>query len=564
MPMDDVEKKTLPRRSMVVFIAATTGQGEVPDSMKSFWRFLLRKSLAAGVLSNMKCAVFGLGDSSYVKFNSAAKMLAKRLKTLGASSVVEMGLGDEMHPRGIDGAFLPWVKGLFERLDTLFPMPEGKEIDPIDQLPPPKYQVEEVTGVEATGVGANPFLTRLSATEGIAPSPLHPFRATIVANQLLTPEGHEREVRHFSFNTANSGMQYAPGDILCIMPVNLDETVDNFFLHSGLNPKMIVKIRNSNAKLSSAAEMFGDSISLRDLAKYFLDLNGMPRRGYFEMMAKFSKTEMERDRCLLFASPEGEEDYEAYARRERRAYWETLQDLPASVPSLQYLIEMIPVMKPREYSISSAPSVHGDEIHITVASVQYVTRTKRERYGTATTWLSSLSPGDSVPVWVKKGSLNLAKAMSSPIVIVSPGTGLAPFRSFLLERREKIARGEAEKAPAMLFFGCRWEKVDYLYRDELEGLLEDGTLSGLSVAFSRDNPDGKKEYVQDKIKEVKSDVAQTLLQDGSFFALAGSSGRMPRDVRAAVEEAVDESGREGKAFIADLIRHNRYLLETWS
>ena len=213
----------LPAEGMVVFVASTTGEGAVPDNMRSFWSFLLRKDLPAGSLGALRHACFGLGDSSYPKFNFAAKRLHRRLAQLGSDALLELGLADDQDDLGIDHALGPWLHSLVARVMQLRPMPAGEAAIPRDQGLPPRYL--PLSGAAAAAAAA----AAADDQQQREPGPQRPFEARVLANvSLCAAEGRaSRDVRHIELDLAGSGLAYAPGDALAVMPRNpLAETLE--------------------------------------------------------------------------------------------------------------------------------------------------------------------------------------------------------------------------------------------------------------------------------------------------------------------------------------------------
>jgi sulfite reductase alpha subunit-like flavoprotein len=206
--MNEYPIQNLISEQYIVIVAATTGQGDEPDSMKTFWRFLLRKSLPPTSLSGVAgVAVFGLGDSSYAKFNYAAIKLHKRLGQLGARFVVGLGLADDQHPLGADGALEPWLDALWTNLLARIPLPLGQEIVPATVRAPPRFVVTAAAAEEH------------AVDEGLIKQPNAPLGAvvaTMVQNRRITAETHFQDVRHITFDTGPE-LQHSPGDVLCVL-----------------------------------------------------------------------------------------------------------------------------------------------------------------------------------------------------------------------------------------------------------------------------------------------------------------------------------------------------------
>lgn len=280
---------------------------------------------------------------------------------------------------------------------------------------------------------------------------------------------------------------------------------------------------------------------------------------------------------LEIAGAEGADLYCDRIQREKLSIVETLRDMfPAVRPTLEHLLDMIPFLRPRPFSIASSLLANPGRIHLCVAIVHYTTRFKRVRGGVCSGWLSSLKAGDMVPVRVRRGLLPPPKEVSAPVLLIGPGTGIAPMRAIWQERQAVQQRSEAAGAttevvgPTTVFFGCRHKKQDFLYGDELEALSAQQEQSGVAslaavyCAFSRDQ--SKKVYVQDMLRQHQDEVWQILYNGGSVY-VAGNA-KMPKGVHKALCEvimnATGESLQTAVKVLAKMERQGKYCVEAWS
>lgn len=309
--------------------------------------------------------------------------------------------------------------------------------------------------------------------------------------------------------------------------------------------------------------------------KTFVELNmdvasASPRRYFFEVMSFFASAEHEKERLQYFASPEGRDELYQYNQKERRTVLEILEDFPSVQMPLEWLVQLVPPLKTRAFSISSCHSAHPNQLHLTINLVTWTTPYKRKRLGLCSSWLASLDPQQNVLIaaWFKKGSLP-PPPPSLPLILIGPGTGCAPFRGFVEERA--LQNESDPTAPMILFFGCRNKDNDFLYRDfwmkhsQNGGVLSEDKGGGFYAAFSRDQP--QKVYVQHKIREQSSKIWSLLRQGGSVY-IAGSSNKMPSDVLSAFEDIVSAETGVSKEFASRWIRAlekaGKYYVEAWS
>ncbi|NXX44974.1 NDOR1 oxidoreductase, partial [Tricholaema leucomelas] len=511
--LDSCDVANLIHEPLVVFVCATTGQGDPPDNMKLFWRFLFRKSLAPSSLCQLDYAVLGLGDSSYPKFNFVAKKLHKRLLQLGGNPLLPVALGDDQHDLGPDAVIDPWLLALWDRILALYPLPHGLEIISPDVRLPPKYILHFLPEDSPTPEGG----LQLPAAPRAVPSQQCPFGARLVANQRVTAEAHFQDVRLMELDVSGSGVRYSAGDVVMIQPQNCPEDVQQFCQLLRLDPDRLFVLEPTEPGTALPA-LLPQPCSVRHLVTHYLDICCVPRRSFFHLLACCSPSPLEREKLQELSSAQGQEELYSYCNRPRRTTLEVLWDFPHTASAIppEYLLELIPCIRPRAFSIASSMLAHPDRIQILVAVVRYKTRLSKPRRGLCSTWLASLSPeqGDvRVPLWVKKGGMQFPADPDTPVIMIGPGTGVAPFRAAIQERVAQGKRGES-----YLFFGCRHRSGDFYCQAEWEELVAKGFLT-LFTAFSRDQEE--KVYVQHRIQEQGKLLWELLSSRSAHLYLAG-------------------------------------------
>ncbi|KAI3983682.1 hypothetical protein MKX01_001086 [Papaver californicum] len=582
--MDNFDAHCLPYEDTVVFIVSTTGQGDIPDSMKVFWRFLLQAKLGNQWLQGVKCAVFGLGDSGYQKYNFAAKKLDKRLTDLGAKQIIERGLGDDQHPSGYEGAFDPWLASLWSALHQINPTILPRSIGFIDpamaMLDRPKFHIIYHEHDKIESLYSYNSEKQIMRARSMSPGKLFhnenrpPCFLQMIKNQQLTNVGSGKDVRHFEFEAVSSTIKYQAGDVLEILPGQDPVVVDAFIHRCNLNPEIFIMVQaidSEKGALDSATNSQSGPVKLKTFVELTMDVaSASPRRYFFEVMSLFATAEHEKERLQYFASTEGRDDLYRYNQKERRTVLEVLDDFPSVQMPFEWLVQLVPPLKTRAFSISSSPLAHADQVHLTVSVVSWKTPYKRLRSGLCSAWLAGIDPkeGVNIPVWFNRSSLP-PPPLSLPLILIGPGTGCAPFRAFIAER---AAQSISEStAPILFFFGCRNEENDFLYKDmwlshtKSGGILSEENGGGFFVAFSRDQP--KKIYVQHKMKEESKRVWK-LLMGGAAVYVAGSSTKMPADIFSCMVEIIKrESGVPEESAIRQLRmldKAGRYNVEAWS
>lgn len=407
-------------------------------------------------------------------------------------------------------------------------MKEGEKIIPDDQLEEPRFKIIlEEKGEEKED-----------------------FNSFIKEIKRITPEDHWQDVRHISFDISNLNMKYEAGDVLGIKPENSKE----------LSLKMIERLELNPYQFISIPALKLSNISILELFQKHLDFQGTPKKRFFEIVYHFAKNGLQREKLEIF-SKESEELYR-YSIKEKRTYLEVFNEFPSIQVPFEYIFELIPLMQPRYFSISSSQLMTPNEIHITVAIVEYKTPYKRVKRGLCTNWFSQMKGNEKVKIFIRKGSIKLPENPSIPIIMIGPGTGVAPFKAFSLERLyhskfQKVGR-------TILFFGNRNEKKDYFYSNEFKE-LELKYSFHIITAFSRDQD--KKIYVQDKIYQNSSLIIEVLENNGYIY-VAGNSKQMPRDVRETILKIITERTKltleEATKYLTKMEMEKRYQCETWS
>ncbi|XP_043951966.1 NADPH-dependent diflavin oxidoreductase 1 isoform X1 [Gambusia affinis] len=582
LPLDGYNVADLISESLVVFVCSTTGQGDPPDNMKNFWRFLFRKSLPAGSLSCLDCAVLGLGDSSYPKFNFVAKKLQKRLVQLGAAMLVPVGLADDQHDLGPDAVIDPWLQSFWEKVLVLYPV--LSEVEPLrdDELLPPSYTIhflDEKTDQNQERNGTDP--------DRPVPSESSPFPARMLSNRRVTDPTHFQDVRLLDFDISGSNIQFSAGDVVLIRPQNSEDDVQRFCQLLRLDPDSRFRLTpNGDAPVPARLPQ---PCSVRHLVERYLDVAAVPRRSFFELLAAVATSDLERDKLLEFCSPAGRDQLQAYCDRPRRTALEVLADFPLTTAELEpdRLLDLIPEIQPRSFSIASSLKVLPGRLQVLLAVVRYRTKLHRPRIGLCSNWLASLDPEQGevlVPLWVKRGGLRFPPDRDTPVVLVGPGTGVAPFRAALQER---LSEG---KSANVLFFGCRSETKDFYFRSEWAAMMAAGKLQ-LFTAFSRDQVRTRPEqtgsgsdpvrcvlscvcvqeekvYVQHRVRERAALLWDLMNNKHGCFYIAGNAKQMPAAVCDALQFAFQQEGgvsaQEAEQMLVAMEKTGRLQSETWS
>lgn len=566
-------EERLTNEKLLVICMATYGDGEPTDNAADFYNWLVKdaEAVKSGTkepyLQAVKYAVFGLGNKQYEHFNKIGKQVHKLLGHLGAEAILRCGEGDD--DASIDDDFEKWCSELHATLDSLPDLVGARQDQGVGQLQANSVAAYEVTvAPPGSGVSAAPF----ALGSGIEAH--HPFMARVaLVRELHGPES-ERSCVHVEIEVSGSEITYAHGDHLAIYAQNPPEVVNELAEMLGTAPDAVITLRKPNSStsaISSLAEPPGNgALTLRDMLAYFADVYTSPKREALLALAAAASDPVQAARLALMASPspEGKEQYTAYIGKQRRSLLEVLRDYPSARPPIgTFFAAVAPRLQPRFYSISSSPALHPTSLHVTCAVVKERMPTGRMHDGVASSWLQrciGAAGPVQVPVYLRRSHFKLPKDSATPIIMVGPGTGLAPFRGFLQERAAMHQSGTS-LGPAVLFFGCRNRSHDYIYRSELEAWLQQGVLTDLDVAFSRDGP--SKDYVQHHIERRASELWTLLSDKGAHLYVCGDAKAMAKDVHRALLALVQAgkgcSGTQAEGWVKELQDAGRYQRDVW-
>ena len=544
--MDDYAGK-LPQDGALVIICASYN-GAPPDNATKFVAWL-DKSAPPDAAKNVRFTVFGCGNREWAAtYQSVPRHIDERLVALGGARVFERGEGDARDD--LDGQYESWFTKLGPVAAQAFGIETGFDRDTTTE---PLYAVETV----ATAA-ANPVVAAANAREMVV----------LGIRELQTRNGgasSERSTKHIDI-ALSAGTTYRVGDHLSVVPRNDPALVAAIARRFGLTAETTVRLAANAGRRAQLP--VGEPITVGTLLGHYLEVQGVATRKAIAVMATHTRCPMTQPKLQALAADDeaGAAKYRAEVLAKRKSIYDLLEEhLACELPFPAYL-EALSLLTPRYYSISSSPAGDASRCSITVGVVDEPARSGRGRFrGTCSTWLAGRAPGDAIFASVRetKAGFRLPDNDSVPIIMIGPGTGLAPFRGFFQERAARKAAG-AILGPAMLFFGCRRPDHDFLYGDELQRFETDG-IAQLRVAFSRG--DGPKTYVQDLVR-ADSDAVWRLIERGAVIYVCGDGGKMEPDVkRALVELHAQKTGGSAVAsqmWIEEMGRAGRYVLDVWS
>ena len=502
----DYKFKQINQEKVLVIVASTQGEGEPAEEAVALYKYLYSKK--APNLSGTSYAVFALGDSSYEKYCQAGKDFDSQLALLGASS-------------------------LFERIDA-----------DVEYQTVANEWVENLTDVLKSRVPAQSNSQLISAQSGsvneIHSSPYSktaPLSASLLNNQKITGRGSDKDVRHIEIDLGDSGLRYQPGDALGVWFDNDPALVDELVALLWLNGDEDVFIGQQRH-------------SLRDALTYQLELT----QNTHLIVEKYAQ--LSKDETLLALIS----DKPAILHYAQTTPIVDMVRQAAAQPSAQAFIELLRPLTPRLYSISSSQAEAEDEVHVTVGVVRYEVD-GRVRTGGASGFLADrLNESDELRVFIEHNdNFRLPSDSSKPIIMIGPGTGIAPFRAFLQQRDNDGATGKN-----WLFFGNPHFVDDFLYQVEWQRYVKDGLLTHISMAWSRDQ--AEKIYVQDKLREQGSEV-WNWIAEGAHIYVCGDANRMAKDVEQALLSIISQYGNmdneQADEYLSELRIMRRYQRDVY-
>jgi sulfite reductase (NADPH) flavoprotein alpha-component len=370
-----------------------------------------------------------------------------------------------------------------------------------------------------------------------APTKDNPYASELLVNRLMT-EGSDKETRHFELSLKDSGLEYLPGDSLGVVPTNCEEVVSDLLHAVGMTGEETITLGEESIVLKEALM---NRLACTVLSKIQI-----------KKFNEFAQSDKLND-LLQIANKDSLVDY-----MWGRELIDLFLEFPQTGMSAQDFVGLLRPMPPRLYSIASSLSAHSEEVHLTVAVVRYEGN-GRKRKGVCSSYLAE-RVGQHIPCYLHPNkNFKLPEDSSTPIIMVGPGTGIAPFRAFIEERKSTGATGKN-----WLFFGDRSQKKDYLYGDEWDSYQKDGILNELDLAWSRDQ--AEKVYVQHKMLE-KCSQLWSWLNDGAVFYVCGDASRMAKDVDQALRTIAQEEGsmseEDAGAWVKGLQKERRYLKDVY-
>ncbi|XP_036166229.1 methionine synthase reductase isoform X3 [Myotis myotis] len=613
----DLKTETAP----LVVVVSTTGTGDPPDTARKFVKKIQDKTLPGDFFAHLRYGLLGLGDSEYTYFCNGGKVIDKRLQELGARHFYDTGHADDCV--GLELVVEPWIDGLWAALTKHFVSSKGIEemsvalttastvsqkMDPVKpELIHIESQVEllrlddsgrkDSEVLEQNAVNRDQSSALIAELESSLTRSIPPLSQASLNIPALPPE--YLQVHLHESPGQKTDFSYQPGDAFNLICPNSDSEVQSLLQRLQLTDQrehlVLLKIKADTKKKGAALpQHIPERCSLQFILTWCLEIRAVPKKAFLRALVDCTSDGAEKRRLQELCSRQGAADYNRFVRDACANLLDLLLAFPSCQPPLSLLLEHLPKLQPRPYSCASSSLSHPGKLHFVFNIVEFLSNTTPVvlRRGVCTGWLATLvesvlqpnrhashaDGGKAVAPQISisprtANSFHLPNDPSVPIIMVGPGTGVAPFIGFLQHREKLQEQHPDEHYGAMwLFFGCRHQERDYLFREELRHFHKHGILTHLKVSFSRDSPAREEQapvkYVQDNIQLHSKQLARLLLHENGYIYVCGDAKNMARDVNDTLVEIISKEVGVDKLdamkTLATLKEEKRYLQDIWS
>ncbi|PFX23368.1 NADPH--cytochrome P450 reductase [Stylophora pistillata] len=545
--MEELARMGEIENSMAIFVVATYGEGDPTDNAQEFYEWLQNDR------DDLDCLSYAGPKMLY--FANFNKQILSGLEE-------DFVRWREAFWPAVLSKYNIDVREIKRRLSSCIDRQFRLEV--LKDLPEDKIYTGEMNKLKSYITQRPPFDAK------------NPFMAKVLVNRELHKAG-ERSCMHIELDITGSKIKYDAGDHVAVYPMNDPELVEKLGSLLNVDLDTVISLNNTDED-SPKKHPFPCPTTYRTALLHYVDIASVVKTHVLRELAEYAKDFEHKEFLtnITDTTEEAKKQYQDWVLTPHRHVVAVLEDLSSLKPPLDHLLELLPRLQCRYYSISSSPKMYPTSIHITAVLVRWNTSSGRVQKGVATNWLATKKPQElenaCVPIFVRKTQFRLPFKSVTPVVMVGPGTGFAPFRGFIQDRHVQKQNGSGKlfspgkKIGDMeLFFGCRKKSEDYIYEDELSSYTQDGTISKLHVAFSRDQE--KKVYVTNQMTENKENI-WNILNSGGHIYVCGDARNMARDVHNILLTIVKENGgmseNEAADYVKKLSAKGRYSVDVWS
>ena len=584
-----------------VFLMATFGEGEPTDNSASFYEWLRNDARTERDAAGVPFAVFALGNRQYEHFCLIGRVVDEKMAAIGGKRVVDHGEGDD--DGSLEDDFRGWKKAFWAATNAHFGTSAAADGAGIDNKP---YESAFVVTPLPPAQQAQQQGKYMGGLTNLVTDPKHRVViAPCVENrELRQSTDDDGSTRHIELDLSSVQLSYLTADNCGVYPRNEYKHVAQLLKRLQLDGKQLVVMKGNGSKRS----YLPSPVSVQDIFLYYLDISFTPRLSQLPMFNQYTSDEQDKLKLHYYCNA-GQDEYIA----DHKTFLELLEELPSILPPLSHIVDWMPRLAPRFYTISSSSLVQPKKLALTVSVLTHHKPRGRKQLGICSSYLASLRPDkDGVAIFIRPSSFRLPRpkqplnatqpAVHPPILMIGPGTGVAPFRGFIQEasymKQKTLAVGDMS-----LFFGCRSSSKDFIYKDELLTAANSGVLKALHTAFSRETVGGSdstasesaispstvaattaslaassltpaishsytnKVYVQDRVRGVAADVWEMISGRKGYVYVCGGTA-MGRSVREVLLECCKEKGglteKEAEVYVKKMQEQKRYIQELWS
>lgn len=556
--------------SRAIILAATYGEGEPTDNsteiVNEMKENLMEEKNADITLSKLEYCVFGLANRQYEHFNAMGKFFDSALEKLGGKRIMPLGVGDD--DNDLEADFEAWKDQMWIQLRRKYcknaSLPSKRDET---KLPDCEYKiVYHNASSSSSSQPPKATIIPLDQVHGSSKPYFSSADCPVVTNrELRSPEDGGSTV-HVEIDVSNAtNLSYQTADNLGVLPLNDSAVVESVAKALGYDLHAVFSLEAASSDHEWHGAPFPMPISVKECLTRYLDLTAAPRRSDLKLLVQYAKDPIDRKALQRLSAKEGKKEYKEKITEGYVGMVDLLKLCPSLAIPLEHFISICHFLLPRFYTIASSSSEFPKQVHLTVAVTEDKRKDGSTFNGVCSTHLASLKPSGMVRVFNRPSTFRLPQDSNKPIIMIGPGTGIAPMRALLQERRYQSQVQKKSAGLNILYFGCKKSNLDFLYKDELESFQKEGVLDKLYLAFSREHKE--KVYVQHELSKNSKETWDLIDAKGASIYVCGGV-RMGHDVTETLKDIAAKEGalsaENAKNYLAKLASDGRFIQELWA